>query len=68
MDIADMPVEISVPCEWPLAAKECADETFPKVDRLEVLIHVVGAHKHLVTGFIVARHGLGRLGTLDTVR
>ena len=59
-----MPIEFTPLCERPLTAKVCADKTFPKVDRLEVLTHVLDASKHLVTGFIVARHSLGSFETI----
>ena len=64
MDSLDMPMELAPLGERPLAAKVCADKTFPKVNRLEVLAHVVDAYKHLVAGFIIAGHSLG---TLDTI-
>ena len=65
MDSTNMPVEVTPLRVRPLTTKVCADETLPKVKRLEVLTHGDGAPKQLATGFFIARHGLGFLDTLS---
>ena len=65
MHSLDMPMQISLLRERLLTFDVSADKTFPKVGRLEVLAHVISAHKHLATGFLVAGHILGFLDTLS---
>ena len=64
MDQLDMPPHVTLVCERPLASKVSADETYPMVNYLEMFAHVDDASKHLITGFIIARHRLGIFATL----